>query len=80
VIGLLAELGATLDVGVVIDRDPTRASFEIATVAPVGPLDGQELLQLDDAAARLRRLDALLRDQLELLEARLSGDDDSPDG
>jgi Lon protease-like protein len=56
-----------------LDDDPVRASFEGAAMAPVGPLDAQALLEVDDADERLQRLVGLLTDAVELLELRLSG-------
>ena len=69
-----AELGdpaAALDVE--LDDDPVQASFEAAALAPVGPLDAQQLLAVDDAAERLERLDQLLSEELTVLEQRLAG-------
>ena len=56
-----------------LDADPVRASYEAAAVAPIGPLDAQRLLELDDPVLRFDQLDALLRDTAELLELRLTG-------
>lgn len=70
---LAAELGEPAAVGVTLSADPVRASFEAAAAAPLGPLDAQRLLELDDPGQRLARLRELLTDQAELLEHRLSG-------
>ena len=56
-----------------LDDDPLRASFEAAAVAPVGPLDAQRLLELDDPGQRFGRLEELLVDAAEVLELRLGG-------
>ena len=56
-----------------LDDDPAQASFEAAAAAPIGPLDAQRLLELDDPGERLAQLRSLLADQAELLELRLSG-------
>ena len=55
-----------------LDPDPLRASFEAAAVAPIGPLDAQRLLEVDDPAERFDRLEALLVDAAEVLEFRLA--------
>jgi Lon protease-like protein len=56
-----------------LDDDPVRASFEAAALAPLGPLDAQRLLEVDDTADRLGQLLALLHDEAEVLELRLAG-------
>lgn len=79
VLALAAELGQPVaDATHEISDDPTLASFQIAALSPVGPLDRQALLCVPDTAGRLTRLDALLRDELAYLEQRLrldTGDD-----
>jgi len=73
VLALRAELGdPAAGVDVDLDDDPVRASFEAAALSPVGPLDAQRLLELDDAGERLARLDALLAEETAVLEFRLS--------
>ena len=63
VLALATELGAAVAPGDVrLDDDPVRAAFEACALAPIGPLDAQRLLELDDPSARLARLDALLVD------------------
>jgi uncharacterized protein len=74
VLAMSAELGdraAPVDAAT-LDGDPTRASFEAAALAPVGPLDAQHLLELDDPLVRLERLDTLLTDTAEILQLRLA--------
>jgi Lon protease-like protein len=74
VLAMAAELGdAPQAVGVELDDDPVQAGFQAAAAAPIGPLDGQRLLELDDAGERLAQLRHLLAEQAELLELRLSG-------
>jgi Lon protease-like protein len=74
VLAMAAELGeAPQAVGVDLDDDPVQAGYEAAAAAPIGPLDAQRLLELDDAGERLARLRGLLAGQAELLEARLTG-------
>lgn len=72
VLTLAAELGvAVAPSDVRLDDDPVRAAFEAAALAPIGSLDAQRLLEIDDPADRLARLGALLADATELLELRL---------
>ena len=68
----LGERAAPVDAAQ-LDDDPLRASFEAAAVAPVGPLDAQRLLELDDPGQRFGRLEELLVDAAEVLELRLAG-------
>jgi hypothetical protein len=75
VLALSAELGdatAPMDAARLAD-DPVRASFEAAAAAPIGPLDSQRLLELDDPGLRFDALEALLVDAAEVLELRLAG-------
>lgn len=75
VLRLHARLGAPVDdVEVALDPDPVRASFQAAGAAPIGPLDAQTLLEIDDAVTRLERLAAYLADEIRVLEFRLSGE------
>jgi len=75
VLAMSAELGdRAAPVGAAaLDDDPVRASFEAAARAPIGPLDAQRLLELDDPGERFERLEALLTDTAEVLELRLAG-------
>jgi uncharacterized protein len=74
VLALRAELGEPSPLADVrLDDDPGRASFEAAAVAPLGPLDAQRLLELDDADGRLQALTGLLSEEAEFLELRLAG-------
>lgn len=75
VLALHAQLGATVPSEETdLDGDPVRVSFEAAALAPIGPLDAQGLLELDEAGARLARLVDLLADEASVLEFRLSDD------
>ena len=70
---LRAQLGAPAHTGdVVLSPDLVRASFEAAILSPLGPLDAQTLLELDDAVDRLAKLHECLVQEVELLEFRLS--------
>jgi Lon protease-like protein len=74
VFALGAELGepaAPMDAAQ-LDVDPVRALYEAAAAAPIGPLDGQRLLEIDDLGERYAQLELLLGDAAELLELRLA--------
>ena len=71
---LRAELGLPAHTGdVLVSDDVTRASFEAAILAGLGPLDAQVLLDLDDPVDRLERTAELLTSEIEVLRFRLSG-------
>lgn len=71
---LRAELGLPAHRGdVLVSDDVVQTSYEAAILAPVGPLDAQTLLDLDDAVDRLERTDELLAHEIEILQFRLSG-------
>jgi Lon protease-like protein len=74
VLAMSAELGdrAAPVEAASLDDDPARASFEAAAMAPIGPLDAQRLLELDDPVVRLEGLEALLTETAELLQLRLA--------
>jgi Lon protease-like protein len=74
VLAMSAELGdAPQSIDVTLDDDPAQAAFEAAAAAPIGPLDAQRLLELDDHGERLAQLEALLVECASTLELRLSG-------
>src|SRR4029078_7554657 len=52
--------GAPNSIDVVLDDDPAQAAFEAAAAAPIGPLDAQRLLELDDPGERLTQLPNIL--------------------
>ena len=66
----LGDLAAPVDVQ--LDDDPALASYQAAALAPVGPLDAQRLLEVDDAGERLARLQEILSEEQAVLELRLS--------
>jgi uncharacterized protein len=73
VLALGSELGMAAPPGEVrLDDDPVRAGFEACALAPIGPLDAQRLLEIDDPTDRLARIEELLTDTAELLELRLA--------
>jgi Lon protease-like protein len=69
--GELREPAAPPDVA--LDDDPNVALFQLAAVAPLGPLDQQRVLGEEEPARFIATLDALVVDELESLAARLGG-------
>ena len=73
VAALQAELG---EPGVPLDfelaTDPAVASYQACALSPIGPLDAQRLLVMDDPIARLWELTELLHEQIESLELQLA--------
>lgn len=68
-----AELGDPgLPVDFELSPDAAVASYQACAVSPIGPLDAQRLLAVDEPAARMEQLLALLAEQQEMLELRLS--------
>lgn len=72
VLALQVELGspapaATLE----LDPDPATASYQATSLAPLGPMDVQRLLEEPGPEARLRRLAELLTDARDLLTRRI---------
>jgi Lon protease-like protein len=55
------------------DTDPNVALFQLAAVAPVGPVDHQHLLEVEQPGALLALLDELIADEIAVLASRLSG-------
>lgn len=71
VLAKMAELGDPAPpVDTDIDADPTLASYQVATLSPLGPFDRQRILSTPTTGERIDRLRALLSDELEVLEAR----------
>lgn len=66
----LGEPGAPLDFD--LAEDPTIASYQACALSPIGPLDAQRLLVIDDPTARLWELIEMLRDQINHLELQLA--------
>jgi Lon protease-like protein len=52
-----------------IAADTTQASYELAALAPIGPLDAQRLLETSGAPDRLTRLAELLEEHARLLRS-----------
>ena len=59
--------------GVQLSQDPAAATWELASLAPLGALDRQRLLSVDDPGARLAELTALTDDACTVLAQRLAG-------
>jgi Lon protease-like protein len=74
-LALKAELGETTPPPTRFDLpdDPDVAAYRLAALAPLGPVDHQRLLEVDDAGERLRLLVALASEAGDLLAFRLSG-------
>jgi Lon protease-like protein len=53
--------------------DPAVAAWQLAWLAPLGPLDQQRLLAIDDPADRLRCLATLTDEECTVLAQRLAG-------
>ena len=66
----LGEGGAPLDFE--LAEDPGVASYQACALSPIGPLDAQRLLAMDDPTARLWELNSLLREQIGYLELQLA--------
>lgn len=72
---LLSELGhdVGLDDVLVPEDDPVTASWVLASLCPVGPLDAQDILEAGDAAIRLQLIREFADDQSALCRMRLGG-------
>ncbi|MDQ6614201.1 MAG: LON peptidase substrate-binding domain-containing protein [Actinomycetota bacterium] len=72
-LGLAAELGDEAPSALVeLSSDPAVAAWQLLAVAPIGALDKQRLLAIDDHAERLGQLAAVAEDQAFLLAYRLN--------
>jgi len=73
-LALRTELGErTMPHNVELDPDPARALFQLAAIAPLGPLDQQRLLAAPGAAELLSVLDGFMDEELVVLASRLAG-------
>ena len=76
VLALASELGDdAADATQELSPDPSLASYQIAALSPIGPLDRQALLCVPGSAERLARLAALLAEEETFLNVRLGLDD-----
>lgn len=66
----LGEPGAPLDFE--LADDPAIASYQACALSPIGPLDAQRLLAMDDPTSRLWELTELLHEQIGFLELQLA--------
>lgn len=74
VMALASELGAdTSDLDLTVSEDPVAASFQIAALAPVTPLDSYEMLAADSIDERLELASGFLTDRIEMIRAELAG-------
>ncbi len=73
-LALVAELDEPAPpANVPVAGDPTVAAYQLAAIAPLGPVDHQRLLELEDPVARLRLLAEMASDAAAVLAYRLSG-------
>ena len=73
-LALKAELGEpAASTSFTLDEDPDIAAYQLAALAPLGPVDQQRLLETADPAERLRLVVVLASDLGDLLAYRLSG-------
>ena len=73
-LALAAELGEpAAPTSFTLDDDPDIAAYQLAALAPLGPVDQQRLLETPDPAERLRLVVVLASDLGDLLAYRLSG-------
>ncbi len=71
---LASELGADVaGQDFVLPEDAGAALWRLCSLAPLGPLDRQQLLELTSGAERARRLEDLLADAAQELTLRLGG-------
>jgi Lon protease-like protein len=71
---LRAELDEpTPPIDVELSGDPAAAAWQLASLAPIGPLDRQLVLGIDDPADRLRLLATMTDDACAVLAQRLAG-------
>jgi hypothetical protein len=66
----LGEPGPARDVS--LPSDPVHASFQACALAGLGPMDAQQLLEIDDADQRLQTLAGRLDEHVAVLEFRLA--------
>ena len=72
-LAMRAELGEpSIPPDIRLDDEPTRAMFQLAAIAPLGPVDKQSLLAAS-CATMLSRLGALIDEELVVLASRLAG-------
>jgi uncharacterized protein len=78
-LALASELGQPgLPPSAELSPDPAEGSFQLATLAPLGPLDKQALLRAETAADRIALVHRALDELADLLVLRLGLDDADP--
>lgn len=71
--GLASEAGVNVgDTSIELSAHPVAATWQLCTVSPVGVLDRQRLLALDDPRDRLELLMETMVGEAEILEAQLA--------
>jgi Lon protease-like protein len=70
-VGLARQIDARIPPLGPIDDDPRRAAYEAASLAPLGPLDAQRVLEATTTDARLQLLTTLFADRAAELRAAL---------
>lgn len=74
VMALASELGAdTADLDLTVSEDPVAASFQLAALAPVTPLDSYAMLAAASIDERLELAVGFLGDRIEMIRAELGG-------
>ena len=72
VLALRTELGETAAPATVdIDQDPVLATWQAAALAPLGPADAQQVLELEDPRRRIERVLSLLGEEADVLAHRV---------
>lgn len=72
-LALLAELDEpAAPINVELAPDRVAASWQLAAVSPLGPLDRQGLLTIDEPGARMRQLVDLMEEECQVLANRLA--------
>lgn len=73
-LAMASELGAdTADIELDTEDDPVAASYQLAALIPVTPLDSYALLACPGPITRMELAISLLDDQIELIRLRLAG-------
>jgi Lon protease-like protein len=71
---VVSEMGEdTSGIDLDVAEDPVVASYQLAALTPVTPIDSYALLGIDDAVERVDRLSSMIDEQIELLLAGLGG-------
>lgn len=74
VMALASELGAdTAELDLTVSEDPVAASFQLAALAPVTPLDSYEMLAAASIDERLELAERFLDERIDMIRAELAG-------